>query len=279
MGNYRFHWYVTGNSAVEAAADLAGRGTGTGRIAAFVSAMGSAGTIGAGDRIKQVHNGAKIVGLEPIQCPTLFNNGYGGHDIQGIGDKHVTWIHNTRNMDAVVCIDDMACKLGLQVLADPVGLEYLAKELGIPAAGIREMEGCFGISGICNILGAIKIAKFYDYGPDDVIVTVATDNLDRYHSVLDELSRTRGPLTAMEAHARVRSIFHGATIDWIQEGTVLNRDRWHNLKYYTWVEQQGKTVAELDAQKDPAWWVHEQDLVAETDNLIRERRGGKLLVS
>lgn len=278
MGNYRFHWYVTGNSAVEAAADLAEHGIGTGRIAAFVSAMGSAGTIAAGDRIKQVYHSAKIVGLEPIQCPTLYNNGYGAHDIQGIGDKHVTWIHNVRNMDALACIDDMACKLGLQVLADPVGLRYLGTELGVPEESLRQMEGSFGISGICNVLGAIKVAKFFGFGPADLIVTVATDGLDRYHSVLADLIRTHGPLTPAEAHARVRAIFHGAGTDWIQEGTVHNRDRWHNLKYYTWVEQQGKTVAELDAQKDPAWWQREQALVAQTDALIRERRGGRLLV-
>ena len=121
MGNYRFHYHVTGNTLVELAAELQARGVGQGRLAAFTSAMGSAGTIAAGDRLKQVFPGLKIVGLEPIQCPTLYNNGYGGHDIQGIGDKHVTWIHNVLNMDAIMCLDDIACKKGLQLLTEPAG--------------------------------------------------------------------------------------------------------------------------------------------------------------
>ncbi len=279
MGNYRFHWFVTGNSALAAAADLQEQGVGSGRIAAFVSAMGSSGTIAAGDRIKQLDPACKIVGLEPIQCPTLYNNGYGGHDIQGIGDKHVTWVHNVRNMDALACIDDLACKKGLQALADPVGQRYLENHLGLAPELVAEIAVTFGISGVCNVLGAIKIAKFYDFGPDDPVFTVATDSIDRYHSVLAELSGRFGTPDDAEIHARFTGIFGGATTDWIQEGTVLNRARWHNLKYYTWVEQQGKTVEELDAQKDPAWWLREQEAVAGIDRLIRERRDAALAVS
>ncbi len=146
--------------------------------------MGSAGTIAAGDRLKQVWADHKIVGLEPTQCPTLYNNGYGTHDIQGIGDKHVTWIHNVLNMDALMCIDDMECKKGLQVLAEPAAREVLVDRYGIDAALVDQLSGLFGISGICNILGAIKTAKYYGFGAGDVIVTVATDALDRYHSVM-----------------------------------------------------------------------------------------------
>jgi cysteine synthase len=272
MGNYRFHYHVTGNTIVELAEVLRARGTGAGRIAAFCSAMGSAGTIAAGDRLKQVFPDLKIVGLEPVQCPTLYNNGYGGHDIQGIGDKHVTWIHNVLNMDAIMCLDDIACKKGLQVLTHAVGQQVLAEHYGIPAGKLQNLASIFGISGVCNVLGAIKTAKHYQLGPEDVVVTICTDAIDRYHSVMEAMAAQYGPITEARATAYIESIFHGATTDWIKDGTPDTRRQWHNLKYYTWVEQQGKTVEELDAQKDPQWWVDHQELVPEMDARIKEMR-------
>lgn len=272
MGNYRFHYYVTGNTLVELANELHQRGIGNGRIAAFVSAMGSAGTIAAGDRLKQVWSDHKIVGLEPIQCPTLYNNGYGSHDIQGIGDKHVTWIHNVLNMDALMCIDDIECKLGLQVFAEPAGQETLIKRYGIDAALVEKLAPLFGISGICNILGAIKTAKYFGLGSGDVIATVATDSLDRYYSVMDSVAEHYGRLDEAKAMARVEAVFHAQRTDWIMPGTREARERWHNLKYYTWVEQQGKTVQELDAQRDPAWWIAHQQRVAEIDARLTAMR-------
>lgn len=265
MGNYRFHYHVTGNSIAELAAELKTQGIGNGTVAAFVSAMGSAGTIAAGDRLKQLFPNSKTVGLEPIQCPTLYNNGYGSHDIQGIGDKHVTWIHNVFNTDAMMCIDDMECKLGLQVFAEATGRETLVKRYGMDADLVEKLGPLFGISGICNVLGAIKTAKYYELGKDDMIVTVATDSLDRYHSVMDDIAQAYGHLDEAAAVGRVEGIFHGMRTDWIAEGTREARERWHNLKYYTWVEQQGKTVQELDAQRDPAWWVEHQQRVPEID--------------
>jgi cysteine synthase len=227
--------------------------------------MGSAGTIAAGDRLKQVWPDHKIVGLEPIQCPTLYNNGYGVHDIQGIGDKHVTWIHNVLNMDALMCIDDVECKKGLQIFAEEAGRETLVKRYGIDAAVVEQLAPLFGISGICNILGAIKSAKYYHMTEDDVIVAVATDAMDRYPSVMEQMAQTYGSLDEAETVGRVESIFKGVRTDWILPGTPDARERWHNLKYYTWVEQQGKTVEELDAQRDPAWWIEHQQRVAEID--------------
>src|SRR5512143_3784292 len=164
MGNYRFHYHVTGGTIVELAKELAAQGIGNGTIAAYCSAMGSAGTIAAGDRLKQAWPDHKIVGLEPIQCPTLYNNGYGSHDIQGIGDKHVTWIHNVMNMDAIMCLDDVECKKGLQLLTDPVGCEVLNRRLDLPAATVDMLAAIFGISGVCNVLGAIKTARYYRLG-------------------------------------------------------------------------------------------------------------------
>jgi hypothetical protein len=214
------------------------------------------------------------VGLEPIQCRTLYDNGYGSHDIQGIGDKHVTWIHHVGTLDALMCIDDRSCLRGLQLFTDPVGSRVLERRFGTATADVSMLSSIFGISGICNLLGAIKTAKYYGFGKRDPVVTVLTDDISRYRSVMEELSRTEGPLDEAGAVARLEGIFHGASLDWIQEGTIHNRNRWHNLKYYTWVEQQGKTVSELDAQRDPEWWVAHQKKAAEVDEKIREHRNG-----
>ncbi len=273
MANYRFHYFVTGHSAQEAVQELARQGVGNGRVAAFVSAMGSAGTIAAGDLLKQEFSGCRIVGLEPIQCPTLYENGYGDHDIQGIGDKHVTWIHNVLNMDALMCIDDVEAKKGLQLLTEAGGKEYLAGEAGLPADHVEKLSGILGISGVANILGAIKTAEYYGLGPKDNVVTIATDSIDRYHSVMADMARQYGPIDRTRAAVYLEGIFRGAKLDWILEGTQVQRRRWFNLKYYTWVEQLGKTVQELDAQRDPEWWVKEQKKVTEFDRLLRERRG------
>ena len=273
MGNYRFHYYVTGNTIVELAALLHSQGIGNGKVAAYCSAMGSAGTIAAGDRLKQVWPDHRIIGLEPVQCPTMYNNGYGSHDIQGIGDKHVTWIHNVLNMDAIMCIDDIECKKGLQLLTEPAGWETLSGRYGIPAETVQSLSTIFGISGVCNVLGAIKTAKFYGLGSQETVVTICTDAIDRYYSVMASMTECYGRMDETEAAVRVESIFHGQKTDWIREGTQHARACWHNLKYYTWVEQQGKTVEELDAQKDPSWWLEHQALVAEIDGKIRAARG------
>ncbi len=266
MANYRWHYHVTGAAAAEAVETL-----GAGRPAAFVSAMGSAGTIAAGDALK-ARFGTRIVGLEPVQCPTLSSNGYGGHAIEGIGDKHVTWIHHVTNLDAMMCIDDEECLLGLQLAADPIGRDFLAEGGGLGEAAHR-LATLLGVSGVCNILGAIKTARWLGLGKDDAVVTVATDALDRYPSVLKRLAARTGPLTRERAEARLASVFHGQKLDWITEGTRESRERWHNLKYFTWVEQQGKTVEELDAQRSESWWKGQAALAEDVDRRLREARG------
>ena len=272
MGNYRFHYHVTGNTIVELGEELASAGIGKGKVSAFVSAMGSAGTIAAGDRLKQVWPDHKIVGLEPIQCPTLFNNGYGAHEIQGIGDKHVTWIHNVFNMDALMAIDDMDCLYGLQLLAEANGRRTLVDRYGLDQSLVERLSAILGISGICNIIGAIKTAKYYDLGAGDVVATIATDGMERYGSVMAQLRRRHGVLDEARATAIVDGVFHRAGSDWVMEGSREARERWHNLKYYTWVEQQGKSVDELDAQRDPHWWLEHQGRVAEIDQRLLEQR-------
>ena len=275
FANYRFHYFVTGNTLIELAQRLQAQGIGRGNISAYISAVGSGGTIAAGDRLKrQWPGGHKIIGLEPIQCPTLFWNGYGGHDIQGIGDKHVTWIHNVMNMDAIMCIDDTETKLGLQLLTEPPGWKVLSQKYGISEERISKLSQIFGISGVCNVLGAIKTAKFYGYGKDDLIATVCTDAMDRYGSVMHQMTESYGPMDETEAEIRLVSIFHKQKLDWIDEGTLRNRNQWHNLKYYTWVEQQGKTAAELDAQRSQDYWEEKQAEVEEIDKMIESYRRG-----
>jgi len=262
FGNYRFHFHCTATAALEVVRDL---GLGFG---AFVSAMGSAGTIAAGEAIKRDHPGCAVVAVEPVQCPTLYNVGFGAHRIEGIGDKHVTWIHNVWATDLLVCIDDQDCLEGLQLLHQ--GSEVLAAE-GVDAQVAASWTDMFGISGVCNVLGAIKAARFYGLGPKDAVVTVATDGFDRYPSVLQKLSREQGPMNRDEARRRV-SIFRGQKSDWILEGTREVRRRWHNQKYFTWVEQQGKTVDDLRAQEDPAFWISHQERASVIDRRIVERR-------
>ncbi len=267
FGNYRFHYYVTGNTMIELVQE---EKIGNGKIAAVVSGVGSAGTIACGDRVKQVFKDAKVVTLEPIQCPTISMNGYGSHDIQGIGDKHVTWIHNVMNSDAVVAVDDMESKKGLQLLTDETGKKFL-KDFIDPQT-VDQLSTIFGISGVANVLGAIKIAKQYKFGANDNIITIATDTIDRYHSVMADLDRQFGKMDMSEAKARFNSIFMNVKTDWFFEGTLENRRRWHNLKYYTWVEQQGKTVEELNSQMNQKYWEDQQKIVSETDKLILESR-------
>jgi cysteine synthase A len=269
FGNYRFHYGVTAEAALEAARDLQTKGKGDGRIAAFVSAMGSSGTIGAGDRIKQVHPHAATVGLEPVQCPTLYDVGFGGHRIEGIGDKHVTWIHNVHAMDYLICIDDQACLEALSVVQE--GTEVLIEQ-GVPAAEARALVGRFGVSGMCNLLGAIKTARTLGLGKKDVVVTVATDGFDRYPSVLERLAKEDGAPTRERTLRRLGRFHHCAT-DFVQEGTRDVRRRWHNQKYFTWVEQQGKTVEELRALEDPGFWACHQEKIAVIDAQLREARG------
>ena len=262
LGNYRFHFHCT-----SAAVDEVAQGLGLG-VGAFVSAMGSAGTIAAGEALKARHPSCLTVAVEPVQCPTLFNVGFGSHRIEGIGDKHVTWIHNVWATDLLVCVDDGECLLGLQLLQE--GTEALVAE-GIPAATASAWLDFFGISGVCNVLASIKAARHYGLGPNDGVFTVATDGFDRYPSVLRRLDAERGPMTRDEARRRL-SVFRGQDRSWIMEGTPEARRRWYNQKYFTWVEQQGRSVDELRAQEDPAFWVEQQERAAEIDRAIRERR-------
>jgi cysteine synthase len=267
FGNYRFHATVTASAVEEVAQALQRQGIGSGKPSAFVSAMGSAGTIGAGDPLKEKY-GTLIVGLEPVQCPTLYNVGFGSHRIEGIGDKHVTWIHNVLNMDALMCIDDMDSVRGLALIQE--GADVLTRDLGIREDAAARLSGAFGVSGVCNVLGAIKTAKHYGLGPDDLIVTVATDGFDRYPSVLRSLAQREGQQTR-ELALRRTEIFHRVSTDYVAEGR-LAQQRWHNQKYFTWVEQQGKSVESLEVQRNKDFWKEQRARVTDIDRRIVELR-------
>ncbi len=271
MGNPTWHYHVTG-TAVEEAFDAV-RGPKS-RLAAYVSATGSAGTIAAGDRLKAADPAVRIAAVEALQCPTMLRNGYGGHRIEGIGDKHIPWVHNVRNTDLVVAIDDEAPVSLLRLFNEEAGIERLKQE-GIPEELLSQMP-LLGISGFCNLLASIKTAKFFELGEDDVVMTVFTDSSKLYGSRLDELTEERGTYTRDNASGDLAANLRGTTTDHMRELGYHDRKALHNLKYFTWVEQQGRTVEDLDRLWEPGFWTETFAQVEEYDRLIEsfnERTG------
>lgn len=249
FGNPVWHYSVTGPAIEDV---FNGLRTGKTRLAAYVSATGSAGTIAAGDYLKTLHPGTKTIATEAIQCPTLLMNGFGDHRIEGIGDKHVPWVHNVRNTDAIAAIDDEDCMRILRLFNEPAGQAYLAS-LGVDAATIGKL-GLLGISGVCNLLAAIKAAKYWELNENDVIFTIFTDSVEMYRSRLEEQTTEHGAFTPMDAaKAHIGSLERQA-VDHFKELTFPEKKAIHNLKYFTWVEQQGKTYEEICAQWDPEYW-------------------------
>jgi hypothetical protein len=241
FGNPCWHYNVTGPALEQVFNKMKKQKS---RLAAYVSATGSAGTIAAGDYLKTLYPNMKITASEALQCPTLLMNGFGGHRIEGIGDKHVPWIHNVRNTDLVTAIDDEDCMRILRLFNEPEGKEILSS-LGVNDEIISRL-GLLGISGIGNLLSAIKIAKYYELTSDDVILTIATDAADMYTSRLGELSSDYGPYTKLQATLDKGKCLDGTRADTMKELTYNDRKAIHNLKYFTWVEQQGKEIADLN---------------------------------
>ena len=266
FGNPIWHYNVTGPALDEV---FLGLGSTNLRPAAYVSATGSAGTIAAGDYLKKQYPHLKIVASEALQCPTLLMNGFGGHRIEGIGDKHVPWVHNVRSTDAVAAVDDEDCMRILRLFNEAEGKKYLAS-LGIPEAHVEQLS-LLGISSIGNILAAVKTAKYFELTKDDVIFTIFTDSVDLYQSRLEELRKERGMYSAIEAAKDQAGPLAHQSIDFFKELGYYDRKAIHNLKYYTWVEQQGKTYEEINAQWDPEYWRSLfEDEVGTFDRLIAE---------
>lgn len=267
MGNYLWHYTVTGSAIADAFEEMKEDGD---RFAGAVFTSGSAGTMASGDYLKEKYPTAKLGVGEALQCPTLLNNGFGGHRIEGIGDKHVPWIHNVKNTDMVIDIDDEDSQRILRFFNEPKGREYL-KSQGV-APELVDKLGYFGISGIANMLCAIKMAKYYEMTEHDVIATVMTDSASMYGSRIQELVDETGEYTDVMAAVDFNKHILCQKTDNMQELTYQDRKRIHNLKYYTWVEQQGRTVEELDA----LWYdvEHTWDAVkkqaADIDELIND---------
>ena len=272
FGNHLWHYAVTGRAMAEVLErELGPQDTYRG----VALTTGSAGTIGCGDYLKEIFPSSKVAASEALQCPTLLQNGFGGHRIEGIGDKHVPWIHNLRTTDMVMAIDDEACLSLVRLFNEPAGRAWLVKQ-GVPETLAGRLD-LLGISSIANVLSAIKLARWYELGEHDVVLTVFTDSMELYGSRLAEMRAERGAFTEVDAAAAYHRWLLGCTTDYVEELGYWDRRRIHNLKYFTWVEQQGKTYEEIQAQwYDPHYWSGIHGQVAEMDELItafNERTG------
>ena len=243
MGNPLWHYNVTGYALADLFEAVKKPGQ---RLAGACFTSGSAGTMSAGDLLKERYPAMKLAVGEALQCPTILDNGFGGHRIEGIGDKHVPWVHNVKNTDMVIDIDDEDSQRLLRLFNCKEGQEYL-KALGISDEQLEKFQW-MGISGIANVLCCIKMAKFYELTEDDVVVTVLTDSAVMYKSRVDELNEQYGAYTAQAAELDHNLHMLGLKTDNMLELTYPERKRVHNLKYYTWVEQQGMAVEDLNAQ-------------------------------
>ena len=241
FGNPCWHYNVTGSALEEVFNKIKNNKS---KFAGYISATGSAGTIAAGDFLRTIHPHIKVAASEALQCPTLLMNGFGGHRIEGIGDKHVPWVHNVKNTDAVVAIDDEDCMRIFRLFNEKEGKEYL-KSSGIDSNFIDSLEA-LGISGISNLLSAIKTAKLFEMTSDDVIMTIATDSAVMYQSRLEELNEEKGKYSQLQAAKDHEKCLFGTKTDYIKELTYNDRKAIHNLKYFTWVEQQAKEIEDLN---------------------------------
>ncbi len=263
FGNPIWHYNVTGPAIEEAFQAINKTNM---RLSAYISATGSAGTIAAGDYLKNSHPHMNTVAVEALQCPTILQNGFGAHRIEGIGDKHIPWVHNVRNTDAVAAIDDEDCMRIMQLFNEKAGRDFLEAK-GIDTSKLPLL----GISSICNMLAAIKTAKYYEMDENDVIFTIFTDSMEMYGSRINEQDEAKGEYTKCNAAIDMASCIAHQGIDNFAELNYRDRKRVHNLKYFTWVEQQGKTFEEINEQWDPEYWrALLEDEVAYFDTLINE---------
>ena len=266
IGNALWHYAVTGPAMQEI---FQSKFDDKHNLRALFLTQGSAGTLGSGDYLKTKYPTIKVGAGEALQCPTLLYNGYGFHRIEGIGDKHVPWIHNMKNTDMVAAIDDEMVMNLLRLFNEDEGHQFLS-ENGI-STEIIDMLDLFGISSIANIVGAIKMAKYYEMNENDVVFTVATDSMEMYQSRLAETHENIGKYTATHAAVDYHSRLLEIGTDNLLETSYYDRKRMHNLKYFTWVEQQGKTVDELNAQwYDENYWTSQYAKVDKWDELINE---------
>ncbi len=269
FGNHLVHYQGTGRALERVFESLRAR-DGDLRLRAFVSASGSAGTLGAGDYLKE-QLGALIVAVEALECPTMLYNGFGEHNIQGIGDKHIPFIHNVMNTDVVTAISDQSTDRLDVLFNTAVGRDYLVHRRRVPPA-IVDLLPALGFSSICNVLAAIKTAKYYEMGPQDVIVTVATDGAAMYGTEREKALRKYFPAGFNDVAAGETCAQHllGIATDHLLETSQRDRERIFNLGYFTWVEQQGVSVEEFEARADQGFWKGMREIIPVWDQMIQE---------
>lgn len=269
FGNSVWHYEVTGFTIEDLFHQIKNKNQ---RLSGYVSATGSAGTIAAGDYLKEQFPRMKVVASEALQCPTLLMNGFGGHRIEGIGDKHVPWIHNVKNTDVVTAINDEQPLRLLRLFNESEGQKWLMQQ-GTPEKDVLRLP-LLGISSCANLLSAIKLAKYFEMNESDVIFTIFTDSVDLYHSRLAELNAQWGEYSLHQADLDWTTAVQNQGIDYLKELNYYDKKRIHNLKYFTWVEQQGKSVEELNAQwYDEDYWQERFSIAPLWDRQIEEFNG------
>jgi len=266
LGNPLWHYNVTGSAVEELIQKYV---TGNKRYAGLVSSSGSGGTMAAGYYMKTKYPKSKLVVAEALQCPTLLQNGFGGHRIEGIGDKHVPWVHNCKDTDMIVAVDDEKSMRMIRLFNEPAGRKALADQ-GVDPKLIEQLE-LLGISGCANVIAAIKYAKYNELTNDDYVVTIATDSMQLYGSRLKELEAERGVYSDIDAQRDIE-LLNSVTYDNVKELTYTDRKAVHNLKYFTWIEQQGSPLAELNAQwyDHDNYWYKTFEQVSQIDELIND---------
>jgi cysteine synthase len=269
FGNHVVHYFATGAALARIFESLQAE-TPSLRLHAFVSATGSAGTIAAGDYLKECFD-SRVVAVEALECPTMLYNGFGEHNIQGIGDKHIPLIHNVLNTDVALAVSERATdRLGV-LFGTETGRAHLTDRRHVADAVVEQLPS-LGLSSICNVLGAIKTAKYFGLGADDVVLTVATDGASMYGSERERTIARHFPDGFDEVAAAEVFGEHllGATTDHFCELTHRERERIFNLGYFTWVEQQGVSLEDFEARRDPAFWAGVRAQAAGWDELIDE---------
>ena len=273
FGNHLWHYEVTGAAMEEV---IEKELTPKYRYSGVVLTSGSSGTLGCGDYLKEQYPTSKIAVGEALQCPTLLRNGYGGHRIEGIGDKHVPWIHNVKNTDMIVDIDDSNSMNLIRLFNEPAGKEFL-EDKSVPLSIIEKLD-LLGISSVANLTSAIKYSKYYELTEDDVVLTVFTDSMELYQTRLEEMRVEHGVYSREDAVKDYHRFLKGIEIDNMEELNYYQKKRIHNLKYYTWIEQQGKKLEELNAQwyDWPNYWseIHAQvEKIDEQIDRFNEKTG------
>ncbi len=280
FGNYLVHYLCTGRAAEKVIESLTARQPRV-RARAFVSATGSAGTIAAGDYLKD-RLGSLTIAVEALECPTMLANGFGEHNIQGIGDKHIPLIHNVMNTDVAVAISDRATDRLNVLFQTPTGRRYMGGRRRVPDAIIEGLSS-LGLSSICNVLAAIKTARYFGWGHDDAVLTVATDGAAMYRTEAEKYLARHYPdgLDDVSAGEIFGEHVLGAATDNLLELSRRDRERIFNLGYFTWVEQQGVSLEEFTSRRDQAFWKDMQAILPEWDRMIEElnARTGSLIAT